>query len=76
MLELAHLALRTSSLLPHARKALHWLSTHTGIPALVVAAVLVVVGYRLLKRSARFAVEVMLVTACLVAATELGWIRF
>ena len=40
------------------RFAVRWLSLHTGLPALVVAAVLVVVGYRILKKSARFAVEV------------------
>jgi hypothetical protein len=58
------------------RLAVRWLSLHTGVPALVVAAVLVVVGYRLLKRSARFAVEVALVAALLLAATSAGWIRW
>lgn len=61
---------------PLLRAAVAWLSAHTGVPALVVAAVLVVVGYRVLKRSARFAVEVALVTALLFAASELGWIRW
>lgn len=61
---------------PYLRAALHWLSVHTGVPALLVAAVLVVVGYRILKRSARFVVEVAVVAALLVAATELGWIRW
>ena len=59
-----------------ARLALRWLSLHTGLPALVVAAVLVVVGYRILKKSARFALEVALVAALLVAATSAGWIRW
>jgi hypothetical protein len=59
-----------------ARIAIRWLSLHTGAPALVVAAVLVVVGYRILKKSARFAVEVALVAAGLVAATQAGWIRW
>jgi hypothetical protein len=58
------------------RFALRWLSLHTGLPALVVAAVIVVVGYRILKKSARFAVEVALVAALLVAATNAGWIRW
>ena len=58
------------------RFALRWLSLHTGLPALVVAAVLVVVGYRILKKSARFAVEVALVAALLLAATNAGWIRW
>jgi hypothetical protein len=59
-----------------ARFAIRWLSLHTGLPALLVAAVLVVVGYRILKKSARFAVEVALVAALLVAATNAGWIRW
>lgn len=59
-----------------ARLAVRWLSLHTGLPALVVAAVLVVVGYRILKKSARFAVEVALVGALLVAATGAGWISW
>jgi hypothetical protein len=56
--------------------ALRWLSHHTGIPALLVAAILIVVGWKILKRSARLAVEVAVVAAVLVAATELGWIRW
>jgi hypothetical protein len=59
-----------------AKLALRWLSLHTGMPTLVVAAVLVVVGYRILKKSARFAVEVALVAALLVAATSAGWIQW
>ncbi len=59
-----------------AKIAIRWLSLHTGLPALVVAAVLVVVGYRLLKKTARFAVEVALVAACLVAATRAGWLSW
>ena len=59
-----------------ARFVVRGLSLHTGVPALVVGAVLVVVGYRILKKSARFAVEVALVTALLVAATGAGWIQW
>lgn len=59
-----------------AHFAVRWLSHHTGLPALLVAAVLVVVGYRILKKSARFAVEVALVAALLVAATSAGWIHW
>ncbi len=53
-----------------------WLSVHTGLPALLVAAILVVVGYRLLKRTARFAVEVVVIALLLLAATHLGWVRW
>ena len=58
------------------RGAVRWLAHHTGLPALLVAAVLVAVGYRLLKRSARFAMEVAAVALALLAATELGWLRW
>jgi hypothetical protein len=59
-----------------ARFLVRYLARHTGLPALVVAALLLVVGYRVLKRSARFAVEVVIVTVALVAATQLGWLRY
>lgn len=59
-----------------AKLAFRFLTAHTGLPALLVAAVLVVVGYRLLKKTARFAAEVAVVTIALVAATELGWIQW
>lgn len=58
------------------RLAVRWLALHTGLPALVVAAVLIVVGYRILEKSARFAVEVALVAALLLAASQAGWIRW
>jgi hypothetical protein len=59
-----------------ARFAVRWLSLHTGVPALVVGALLVVLGYRILRKSARFLVEVALVAAMLVAATHAGWLRW
>lgn len=59
-----------------SKLAVRWLSQHTGLPALVVAAALVVIGYRLLKRSFRFAVEVAVVGLVLAAANELGWLRW
>ena len=65
-----------STLATAGRLAIRWLSLHTGLPALVVGAVLVVVGYRILKKTARFAVEVALVAALLVAATSAGWIHW
>jgi hypothetical protein len=55
---------------------LHWAHVHTGLPAIVVAGVAVVVGYKILKRSARFALEVAVITAVLAAASELGWLRW
>lgn len=65
-----------SGVLSAAKALIRYLSAHTGVPALFVAAVLVCVGYRLLKRSARFAVEVAAVALVLGIATKLGWIRW
>jgi len=59
-----------------ARHGVRWVSVHTGLPALLVAAVLVAVGYRLLKKTARFGMEVAVVAAALFAMTELGWIHW
>jgi hypothetical protein len=58
------------------RSTVRWLAAHTGLPALLVAALLVVLGWRVLRKTARFAVEVAVVTAALFAATELGWIQW
>ena len=64
------------SVLGAGRAVVRFASQHTGVPAVVVAAVLLVLGWRLLKKSLRFVVEVALVTAALFAATQLGWIRW
>lgn len=63
-------------MLPAAKAAIHYVAVHTGLPALLVAAVAIVVGYKILKRTARFAVEVAVLSLALAAATELGWIRW
>ena len=60
----------------YAKLALRWLAHHTGLPALIVAAIAVAVGYRILKKTARFAVEVALVAALLIVATEAGFLRW
>jgi len=59
-----------------AKHVVRWLSQHTGVPALLVAAVLVALGYRILKKTLRFVIEVALVAAVLVALTYAGWIRW
>jgi hypothetical protein len=59
-----------------AKHAVRYLSLHTGIPALVVAAVLVAVGYRILKKGLRLAVEVAVVAMALFAMTAAGWIQW
>lgn len=60
----------------HARHALEWLSAHTGIPIVVVAGVVLVVSWRLAKKSARLLLEVAVATALIFLATKLGWIRW
>lgn len=59
-----------------AEVAIGWLSSNSGIPALVIAAILLVLGYRILRRSARFFVQVAVVAAVLAAATHAGWLRW
>lgn len=58
------------------KQGVRWVSQHTGVPALVVAAILIAVGYRVLKKGARFAIEVAAVGLLLFAASEMGWIRW
>jgi hypothetical protein len=53
-----------------------WASRHTGIPAVVLAAVAVVLGWRLWRRSARFAVEVSVVALVLLVLTKIGLLKF
>jgi hypothetical protein len=65
-----------TSALGWSRAAVRYLSQHTGLPALVVGAILVALGYRILKRTARFVIEVALVAVGLAAATQLGWLQW
>lgn len=58
------------------REAMALASRHTGVPAIFVAAVAIVLCWRLGRQAARFAAQTALVFAALVAATALGWIRF
>lgn len=58
------------------RHGVRFLADHTGLPALVVAAILLAVGYRVLKRTLRFAMEVGVLAAALVAMTAFGWIQW
>lgn len=60
------------SSLAHFHQAADWIARHTGIPAILVAALLIVLSWRMAKRMAHVAVEVAVVTALLVALTKLG----
>ena len=56
------------------RIALRWGAHHTGLPIMLVAAIVLVASGHLVKRTLRFGVEVVLVLGLLFAATRLGWI--
>ena len=58
------------------RTMLHWASERTGLPAVVVAAVVLVTAVRMFRRSFRFAVELTLAVVLLMAATRFGWIAW
>ncbi len=57
-------------------RAAAWAEEHTGVPAIVVAAVALLVGFRVFKRSLRFALEVAVVVGLLGLVSALGWVRF
>ncbi len=65
-----------ASVVESTKVALRWLSLHTGVPALLLAAVLVCVGYRVMKRTLKFAVEVAAVALLLFGAWHLGFIQW
>ncbi|MEO8800046.1 MAG: hypothetical protein ABI551_19275 [Polyangiaceae bacterium] len=56
----------------HFKTVARFIEAHTGIPALLVAALLVVLGWRMAKRMAHVAVEVAVVALLLLALTKLG----
>ena len=58
--------------LTHFHHAAEWIARHTGIPAILVASLLIVLSWRMAKRMAHVAVEVAVVTVLLVALTKLG----
>jgi hypothetical protein len=60
------------AVLAHFRGTAQWISRHTGIPALFVAAALIVASWRMARRMARVAVEVCVVAIILLTLTKLG----
>jgi hypothetical protein len=58
------------------RLGLRWAAHHTGLPLIVVAAIALVLSWRLFKRGARFAVEVAFAVGLLAAATRFGWVTW
>ncbi|MEO7113547.1 MAG: hypothetical protein ABI183_24120 [Polyangiaceae bacterium] len=60
------------ALLVHFRESARFISLHTGIPAVFVAALLIVISWRMAKRMGHVAIEVAVVTILLLALTKLG----
>jgi hypothetical protein len=58
------------------RAAVRWGAAHTGLPAVLVAAIAVVAGWHLFRRSLRFVVEVVVAVALLLVAARCGWITW
>jgi glucan phosphoethanolaminetransferase (alkaline phosphatase superfamily) len=58
------------------RLALRWGAHHTGLPIVLVAAITMVVSWRLFRRSLRFVVEVVVAVALLAVAARFGWITW
>jgi hypothetical protein len=58
------------------RAALRGIAHHTGLPVVVVAAIVLVASWRILRHGLSLAVEVAVAVALLLAATHLGWIRW
>jgi hypothetical protein len=58
------------------RLALRWAAVHTGLPSVVVAALAIVLAWRVAKRTWHVALELAVALGVLLAATRLGWIRW
>ena len=56
--------------------ALAWGTRHTGLPVVVVAAIVLVASLRIARHAVRFALHVAVVAALLAVATQLGWVRW
>jgi hypothetical protein len=69
-------ATRPRSWIAGLRHALAWGAEHTGLPVIVVAAIALVVAFRLAKRTAHFAIELAVAVTLLFVASKMGWIRW
>jgi hypothetical protein len=67
---------RVGSVWTAFRQAVHYASLHSGLPAVVVASLALVAGYRLLRRTIRFAVQLTIAMTIVLAATYFGWLSF
>jgi hypothetical protein len=58
------------------RDGLHWVSRHTGLPVLLVAAIALVLSFRIFRQTLRLAIEVALALVLIFGATAMGWISW
>ena len=58
------------------KHALRWAAGRTGLPVVVVAALALVLAWRVARRTWAIALELALAVAALLLATRLGWIRW
>lgn len=59
-----------------ARHLVLVVARHSGLPAVVVAALGLVLAFRVARRAVHLAVEIALAMALVLAATRAGWLRF
>jgi hypothetical protein len=55
---------------------LHAVARHTGIPVVLVAAMALVISWRLARRGGRLALELGLALVVVLAATRFGWVHW
>lgn len=58
------------------RSTLRGIAHHTGLPVAIVAAIVLVVSWHVLRKGYRLILEVAITLALLLVATHFGWIRW
>ena len=58
------------------RHLLRWASRHSGIPVVLVAAIGIVISYRIVRKMARLVFEITVAAVVLFAVSKLGWITW
>jgi hypothetical protein len=64
------------SVVASVRLVLRWAAHHSGLPVVLVAAIGLVLSWRIIRRTLRLAVEVVIALAALAVATRLGWLTW
>ena len=58
------------------RHGLRLASRHSGIPVVILAAVGIVISYRIVRKLARLVFEITVAAAVLLVVSKLGWITW